>query len=172
MIDQRDATFGGGAHATVFARHGKVGDVAIQGFATLRHRVQPLVPIGDLKQWTVMITFEPLQLLRDAGLQPHHVTAFGHVLAVERGQHGTGAGRHQHAAALAALVDGGALALAKAHFALELEHGAHIHAAVALDLLIDINERQSIMHGKASPDGRFAGAGRADNEQVVRRVHG
>jgi hypothetical protein len=41
-----------------------------------------------------------------------------------------------------------------------------------LDLLIDIDERQSIMRGKATPDGRFAGAGRADDEQVVRRVHG
>jgi hypothetical protein len=41
-----------------------------------------------------------------------------------------------------------------------------------LDLLIEIDERQSIMRGKPTPDGRLAGASRADDEQVARRIHG
>jgi hypothetical protein len=37
--------------------------------------------------------------------------------------------------------------------------------------VFEIDEWQSIMCGKATPDGCFSGAGRADDEQVARRVH-
>ena len=63
-------------------------------------------------------------------------------------------------------------ALAKAALALDLEHRVHVHAAMTLDLLVEIDEGQAIMRGKPSPDRGLAGTGGADEEQVVRRIHG
>ena len=98
-----------------------------------------------------------------AGLAPAYVATAGLDPLRDEGE--------QYAAAPAAFVQQQAFALTEAGFALDLEDGAHVHAAVAFDFLIEIDERQAIMRGKPSPDRRLAGAGRTDDEKVVRRIH-
>ena len=116
--------------------------------------------------------WEAFELLLDAGLQPHHETALAQPVAIVARQHGARAGCQEHAAALAQRVQLRALALAEAGFALELEHRAHVHAAMLLDLLVEIDEREPIMHGEPPADRGLAGTGRTDDEQVARRIHG
>jgi hypothetical protein len=114
----------------------------------------------------MVVAFQAFQLLRDAGLQPHHVTAVEQVARLYAASTAPAPVAINTPLRWLHFVDG-AFALAKARLALDLEHGAHVHTALVFDLLIEIDERQAIMHGKATPDGRLAGAGRADDEQVA-----
>ena len=63
------------------------------------------------------------------------------------------------------------LARAEARFAFDVEDGGHFYAAAALDLVVRIDEAQLQPPREQPPDGGFAGAHHADEEQVARPVH-
>src|SRR5581483_6710593 len=85
---------------------------------------------------------------------------------------GAAARRQQDALARAELGEHGALALTETGFAFELEDQRDFHAAMHLDFVIEIEERQPEEIGHAPADRGLAGAHRAHEDEVGGGIHG
>src|SRR5690606_32714568 len=87
-------------------------------------------------------------------------------------KHGAAARGHDLAAAGQAIRQRGALAGAETRLALAIEDGGDAGAGAPLDLLVKIHEHQPEARGQAPADRGFPCAHRADQDEVLSRLHG
>lgn len=162
---------GGDADAQPVGHEAQVGNARVQRPALFGHRLQPGLAVWRLQQRAGAVAIQTLELLRHAHVQVHDETALAQHAAVLRVEHDAAAGGDELAFAGAQLGDERTLAGAKAGFALAFEDQRHGGAGEFFQPLVGVDETQAEALGDALADRGFAGAHRADEDEVGSAVH-
>ena len=152
-------------------REAQVGDFVVQRRAFGREPGQRLGPIRARQQWSAAVVGQSRQLLVDVDLEIHHEAVLAHQCAVVRVEHRAAATGDHAAFAREHVRQRLAFATPEPGFALAGEDRRDLGAGAGFDLAIQIHEGRPAGQCQAATQRGLAGAHRADQDEVRRRVH-
>ena len=133
--------------------------------------MQYLLAVGPLQQRPATVACQPFQLGRHAHPQVDHEAAPRDSLAVAGIEHGATAGGDQPPFTGQQLLQHLAFVLAEAGLARMLENRRNAGPGRVHDGLVGIDEVQRETLGQTAADAGFAGAHRANQDQVRSGIH-
>ena len=140
----------------------QTGDFSVKRIAHRIQIAQSPQRIIDLQQWPVAVVAQSAKNFVWRAVQIDHLPATAQPLPVYRPQHGTTAGGQHTLMGLRQVINDAFFNIPKPLFAFTLKVFPDRTAQPLLDDLIGINEGKLKPTGELTPDGGFAGAGKAD----------